>query len=144
ASLSSVVPTGYSEDRTVNVKVAEGMHLAAFFERAGEFDVLHNSYDFLPLCFSRMVGTPMVTTIHGFSSEEILPVYQEYNGVGHYVAVSDADRHPTLRYAATIHHGIDLPAFRLGTGARDYLLFFGRIHPDKGTREAIVAAKQAQ
>jgi glycosyltransferase involved in cell wall biosynthesis len=85
----------------------------------------------------------MVTTIHGFSSEKILPVYQKYNSVGHYVAISDADRHPSLSYAATIHHGIDLSAFDVFTGARDYLLFFGRIHPHKGTKEAIQVAKEA-
>ncbi len=143
ATLSGVVPSGYSEDPTLDVKVSEGLHLAAFFERAHEFDIIHNSYDFLPLCFSRLVKTPMVTTIHGFSSERILPVYQKYNANGHYVAISDADRHPSLKYAATIHHGIDLSEFPLATGPRDYLLFFGRIHPDKGTHEAIMSAQRA-
>ena len=33
--------------------------------------------------------------------------------------------------------------FAIGRGARDYLLFFGRIHPDKGTAEAIEAARRA-
>lgn len=144
ARLSSVVKQGYSEDQSYDVKVAEGLHLAAFFEQAEGFDVLHNSYDFLPLCFSRLVRPPMVTTIHGFSSEAILPVYQEYDATNHYVSVSDADRHPSLHYAETIHHGIDFREFPLGAGERKYLLFFGRIHPDKGTREAIEVARQAR
>jgi glycosyltransferase involved in cell wall biosynthesis len=143
ATLSAVVASGYSEDRTMDAKVAEGLHIASFFERANEFDIIHNSYDFLPLCFSRLVRPPMVTTIHGFSSEKIVPVYQKYNADGHYVAISEADRHPSLDYSATIHHGIDMKALPLATGPRNYLLFFGRIHPDKGTREAIVAARRA-
>lgn len=143
ASLSGVVPTGYSEDDTLDVKVAEALHLSALFERASEFDIIHNSYDFLPLCFSSLVRPPMVTTIHGFSSDKILPVYQKYNASTHYVAISDADRHPSLGYAATIHHGIDFSAFEVGAGARNYLLFFGRIHPHKGTLEAILAARRA-
>jgi glycosyltransferase involved in cell wall biosynthesis len=88
------------------------------------------------------VDTPVVTTIHGFSSEQILPVYERYNDIGHYVAISDADRHDRLDYAATIHHGIDVDEFDLGAGAGGYLLFFGRIHPDKGTVEAMDVAER--
>src|SRR3546814_7709299 len=72
------------------------------------FDILHNQADFVPLAFSRLVSTPMVTTIHGFSSERIVPVYARYNDRGTYVSISDADRHPALCYARTIHHGIRL------------------------------------
>ncbi len=59
----------------------------------------------------------------------------------HYVAISDADRHPALRYAATIHHGIPLDDFPFDATGSDDLLFFGRIHPDKGAKEAIAVAR---
>jgi glycosyltransferase involved in cell wall biosynthesis len=143
ACLVGIAPRGYSEDATVDAKVWECLHISTVFERAAEFDLIHNSFDFLPLSFSGLVDTPVVTTIHGFSSERILPVYQKYNGRTHYVAISDADRHPSLEYAATIHHGIDMGAFAVGTGPRGYLLFFGRIHQDKGTEEAILVARRA-
>lgn len=145
ARLSSVVPHGWSEDPTTDPKVAECLHIAAAFERAGEFDLVHNSFDFLPLTYSGLVATPVLTTIHGFSSEKILPVFQRYNATTHYVAISDADRHPSLDYLATIHHGIDTDQFQLpAPGSRPpYLLFFGRIHPHKGTAEAIATARAA-
>ena len=111
------------------------------FERAGEFDLIHNSFDFLPLTYSGLVETPVVTTIHGFSSEQIVPVFQKYNARGYYVAISDADRHESLDYVATIHHGIDMQSFAPGQGQGEYLLFFGRIHPEKGTAEAIDVAE---
>jgi glycosyltransferase involved in cell wall biosynthesis len=142
ARLVGTAPMGYAEDATVDAKVWETLHIAAAFERAGDFDVIHNGFDFLPLSFSRLVDTPVVTTIHGFSSESILPVYERYNDIGHYVAISDADRHDRLDYAATIHHGIDTGEFNLGSGDGAYLLFFGRIHPDKGTVEAIDVAQR--
>jgi glycosyltransferase involved in cell wall biosynthesis len=142
ARLVGTVPVGYAEDPVVDAKVCEALHIASAFERAAEFDLIHNGFDFLPLSFSRLVATPVVTTIHGFSSEEILPVYERYNDIGHYVAISDADRHDRLDYAATIHHGIDVAEFELGAGDGGYLLFFGRIHPDKGTAEAIDVAEQ--
>lgn len=141
ARLVGSAPCGYSEDPSLDVKVWEALHISACFERAAQFDLIHNSFDFLPLSFSRLVNTPVVTTIHGFSSERIVPVYQKYNATSHYVAISDADRHPSLHYAATIHHGIDMNGFYLGQGSRDKLLFFGRIHPEKGTAEAIEIAR---
>jgi glycosyltransferase involved in cell wall biosynthesis len=141
ARLVGTAPVGYAEDSTVDAKVWEALHIAAAFERADEFDLIHNGFDFLPLTFSRLVDTPVVTTIHGFSSEQILPVYERYNDIGHYVAISDSDRHDRLDYAATIHHGIDFDEFDLGGGDGAYLLFFGRIHPDKGTAEAIDVAR---
>jgi glycosyltransferase involved in cell wall biosynthesis len=143
ARLVGSAPRGYSEDPDMDPKVWECLHIAAVFERASEFDLIHNSFDFLPLTYSALVDTPIVTTIHGFSSERIVPVYRKYDGHSHYVSISDADRHPSLQYAATIHHGIDMAAFELGAGAREYLLFFGRIHPHKGTEEAILIARRA-
>jgi glycosyltransferase involved in cell wall biosynthesis len=122
--------------------VSECLHIAHAFERASEFDVIHNSFDFLPLTYSRLVSTPVLTTIHGFSSPRILAVYQRYNRTSAYVAISDSDRNPSLDYLATIHHGIDTDAFSLHPAPGGYLLFFGRIHPDKGTAEAIDVAKR--
>jgi glycosyltransferase involved in cell wall biosynthesis len=143
ARLVGTAPTGYSEDPALHAKAWEGLHIAAAFERAEEFDLIHNSFDFLPLTYSGLVDTPVVTTIHGFSSERILPVFEKYNGRGYYVAISDADRHENLDYVATIHHGIDLGEFDVEGEPGDYLLFFGRIHPDKGTVEAIDVAERA-
>jgi glycosyltransferase involved in cell wall biosynthesis len=140
ATLASVVAQGWSEDATVEPKVAECLHIAQVFERAEDFDIIHNSFDFLPLTYSALVTTPVVTTIHGFSSPRILPVYERYNRHTTYVAISDADRHPRLDYAATIHHGIDVDSFGLHSAPGGYLLFFGRIHPHKGTAEAIETA----
>ena len=143
ARLHAEARAGYEEEPGLDAKVHEALHIAAVFERAGDFDVISNQFDFLPLSYSRLTSTPMVTTIHGFSSERIVPVYAAYDDIGHYVAISDANRHPALTYDATIHHGIDLDAFTLGDGDGGYLLFLGRIHPDKGTHLAIEVARRA-
>ena len=146
ATLSAVVPRPYEEDKTLEVKVWEGLHLANLFEHAGDFDLIHNHYDFLPLTYSGLISTPVLTTIHGFSSESIVPVYKRYDATTHYVAISDADRHPELHYAATVHHGIDLSEFTFRAvpdrAPDDYLLFFGRVHPDKGAAEAVQVAQR--
>jgi glycosyltransferase involved in cell wall biosynthesis len=141
--LAGVCPAAYSEDPAIDAKVWEMLHVAHVFERAGEFDLIHNQTDFVPLAFSRLVETPVVTTIHGFSSERILPAFKAYDDRVHYVAISAADRHSDLHYAATIHHGIPLEDFPFDPHGGEDLLFFGRIHPDKGAAEAITAARRA-
>jgi glycosyltransferase involved in cell wall biosynthesis len=140
-TLAGVVPAPYEEDPSIDAKVWEYRHLAHLFERAGEFDLIHNQADFPAHAFANLVQTPMVTTIHGFSSDRILPMYQPFHERVHYVAISEADRHPSLRYAATIHHGIRLEEFPFDPVGSETLLFFGRIHPDKGAAEAIQAAR---
>jgi glycosyltransferase involved in cell wall biosynthesis len=143
ATLCGTAPAGYEEDPSVDAKVWEGLHNAAVFERADRFDVIANHFDFMPLTYSRLVGTPMVTTVHGFSSPAILPVYQRFDDIAHYVSISDADRSPLLHYAATIHHGIELDRFTFVPEPGAYLLFLGRIHPDKGTHNAIDVSREA-
>ena len=139
--LDGVAPRGYSEDDSLNPKVWEALHIAHCFEHAGEFDLIHNQADFMPLTFARTTDRPIVTTIHGFSSPSILPVFQRYNDRSVYVAISDADRDPSLTYAATIHHGIPIEEFPFDPVGSEDLLFFGRFHPDKGAGEAIRAAR---
>lgn len=141
--LDGVVPAPYSEDPAIDAKVWEYRHLAHLFDQASRFDIIHNQADFPAHAFSRLVDTPMVTTIHGFSSERILPMYAPFQDRVHYVAISDADRHPGLRYAATIHHGVRLDEFVFDGQGSEGLLYFGRIHPDKGAADAIAVARAA-
>jgi glycosyltransferase involved in cell wall biosynthesis len=139
--LHAVCPRGYEEDRSILPKVWECLHISELFEHADNFDVIHNNFDFLPLTYTGLITTPFVTTIHGFSSPGILPVFKKYNGTVFYVSISDADRSPDLDYIKTIYHGIDLNQFDFQSEPDDYLLFFGRIHHDKGAREAIEIAR---
>jgi glycosyltransferase involved in cell wall biosynthesis len=144
ARLVAVCERPYEEDPSVDAKVAECLHIATVFERASDFDLIHNHFDFLPLTYTGLVDTPVVTTIHGFSSERIVPVYRRYDARVAYVAISDADRHPDLHYEATVHHGIPVHETVPGPGSADgTLLYFGRIHPEKGTAQAIEVARRA-
>lgn len=140
AALESVVAQGYEEDRHQDAKVMECLHITHLMDQAAKFDLIHNHFDFLPLTYAGLVNTPMVTTIHGFSSEKIIPVYRKYNHRSHYVSISNANRHPQLNYAATIYNGLNIADFSFTEQAADYLVFFGRIHPDKGTADAIQIA----
>lgn len=139
--LCAICPRGYEEDQTIEPKVWECLHICEVFERANDFDLIHNNFDFLPLTYSCLVDTPVLTTIHGFSSPAILPVYEKYNNKNYYVSISNSDRSSKLNYIATIYHGINLEQFTFKKEMGDYLLFFGRMHPDKGAKEAVEISK---
>ena len=140
ANLISVCPRGYEEDNELLPKVWECLHISEIFERGDDFDIIHNHFDFLPLTYMKMTSTPVITTIHGISSPKILPVYKKYNNQSYYVSISNAARIPDLNYIATVYHGIDLDQFTFKSKSKDYLIFFGRIHHDKGAKEAIKIA----
>ncbi len=138
--LHAVVPHGYEEDRAIDPKVAEYLHISEAFEHASEFDLIHSHYDFMALCYTRLVKTPVLTTIHGFSSPKIMPVYDKYRD-GYFVSISDSDRAPGLNYLGTVYNGIDLSLYPLRDRPGDDLVFLGRIHPDKGVHLAIEVAQ---
>ena len=141
--LDAICERGYEEDRAQDAKVLECLHISNLMEKASQFDIIHNNFDFLPLTFSAFIKTPIITTIHGFSSKKIVPVYKKYNATTHYVSISNADRNEELDYLATVYNGIDIEAFEFISNPEDYLLYFGRIHHDKGTAEAIDIAQKS-
>lgn len=140
ARLHAVVPKGYEEDPGADAKVAEYLHLSEMFEHAADFDLIHSHYDFMALSFSRLTPTPVLTTIHGFSSPKIMPVYEKYQD-GNFVSISESDRAEGLNYLATVYNGIDLPLYPIASARGEDLVFLGRIHPDKGLHLAIEVAK---
>ncbi|RYE19201.1 MAG: glycosyltransferase family 4 protein, partial [Sphingobacteriales bacterium] len=140
--LESICETGYEEDRNQDAKVLECLHISNLMEQAHQFDIIHNNFDFLPLTYTGLIDTPVITTIHGFSSTRIIPVYKKYNQRAHYVSISNADRSPELEYLATVYNGLDTRDFEFNDTPEDYLLYFGRIHHHKGTAEAIEIAKR--
>jgi glycosyltransferase involved in cell wall biosynthesis len=142
ARLHAVVKQGYEEDRSIDPKVAEYLHISEVFEHAAEFDLIHSHYDFMALTYSRLVRTPVVSTIHGFSSPQILPVYRKYRD-GYFVSISDSDRLDGLNYIATVYNGIDISLYPFQERAGEDLVFLGRIHPDKGVHLAIEVARKS-
>ena len=142
ARLHAVVDKGYEEDCSIDPKVAEYLHISETFEHASEFDIIHSHYDFMALSYTRLVKTPVLTTIHGFSSPRIMPVYEKYRD-GYFVSISNSDRAPGLNYLATVYNGIDLSLYPFQACAGDHLIFLGRIHPDKGVHLAIEVARRS-
>jgi glycosyltransferase involved in cell wall biosynthesis len=142
ARLDGICQRPYEEDGEIDGRVWEALHVAHALSRSAEFDLIHNHLDWLPLAFAGLARAPMVTTIHGFSSPKILPAYLRSGSA--FVSISDADRAPGLDYVATVHHGVDMTTLPFSARAGEGLVCFGRIHPDKGTAQAIEIARCAE
>jgi len=72
----------------------------------------------MALSYSRLVKTPVLTTIHGFSSPRIMPAYEKYRD-GYFVSIRNSDRAPGLNYLATVYDGIDLSLYPRLEAARN-------------------------
>lgn len=142
--LDGIIGKGYEEDTDADGQVSTCMHISHLMEKADQFDLIHNHFDYLPLTYSRLIKTPMLTTIHGFSSPKIWPVFQKYDAHTDYVSISYADRLDLLNYVGNVYNGINSDEFTLCENPDEYLLFFGRIHHDKGAYEAIQIAKKSK
>lgn len=140
ASLHAICPRPYSEDESIDPKVWEFLHISECMERASDFDLIHNHFDFMPLTYSRLVTTPMLTTVHGFSIDQFRLVYRKYPNTN-FVSISDADRDPYLDYVSTVYNGIRLDDFTFEREPDDYFTFVGRIHSDKGVHLALDVAE---
>jgi glycosyltransferase involved in cell wall biosynthesis len=141
AKLVSFVERGYEEDKSQIPLVSTCLHISKALERADEFDLIHNNFDYLPLTYLPFIRTPMLTTIHGFSDPDILRVYRDHKDT-YYVSISDADRDSELPYLATVYNGIDLSNLTFREKPGDKLVHYGRIHNDKGTHLAIEVSKK--
>jgi glycosyltransferase involved in cell wall biosynthesis len=143
-TISSVVPVGLEEDRGLNADVYSALHIGKLFERAGEFDLIHNNFDWKPLTYAlATTAPPMITTVHGFSAPPILAAYYAAAARSFYCSISDADRDPGLAYVATTYNGIDPAQWTFRNEPGEYLVFIARFHPEKGAHLAIAIAKAA-
>jgi Glycosyl transferases group 1/Glycosyltransferase Family 4 len=141
AHLDAVVPHGYAEDPDLDGRVCEALNTARAFALSSQFDLVHSHLDWLPLAFEQSCAVPLVTTVHGFSGPAIMPAYRGSRSA--LVSISDSDRRPGLDYAATVYHGVDQALLPFSAEGGQSLVSLGRIHPDKGTAEAIAIAQAA-
>jgi glycosyltransferase involved in cell wall biosynthesis len=112
--------------------------------RAHTFDIIHFHIDYLHFPLSRRNTAAHVTTLHGrLDLADLAPLYREFKEMP-VVSISDSQRTPLpwLNWQGTVHHGLppDLYPFKKDPG--NYLLFLGRVSPEKGVDDAIEIAKR--
>lgn len=151
AELVETVPYPLAEwppkDPTPDHRVWEEIHIAATASQVaeGSFDVVHSHLSVHPLGYARFLPVPMVTTLHGSAwNRAIHPALKRHADLP-FVSLSDSERlfFPDLNYVATVHNGLDLDMFGGGAGTGGFILFAGRMAPEKQPHIAIEVAKRA-
>jgi glycosyltransferase involved in cell wall biosynthesis len=127
--------------------VAEAAHVLAAYEALADVDIIHDHTIVGPLlAASRGVRRPpVVTTSHGSFTTQTRRVFAHIARHAAVVAISRAQAATAgeVPIAAVIHHGIDLDLHTPGPGTGGYLLFVGRMSPEKGVHHAVRAARAA-
>lgn len=124
------------------------LQVAELAATADSYDVIHSHVDYLTWPLAMFLPTPVVTTLHGrLDLPELRPLFARCRGVP-LVSISHAQRAPVndldLNWVRTVHHGLDLRSiYGLGAGDGDYLVFLGRISPEKDPVTAIRVAIKA-
>src|ERR1051325_1953569 len=96
--------------------------------------------------FSHLTDTPMLTTLHNLLAPESKFIWSRYAGWYNTISAQQAEALPSLpraKFAGVVHNSIDGASFPFEPEKDDYLLFLGRITPDKGVHLAIEAAQRA-
>lgn len=146
ARLSSVCPRPLGEDPSLPPRQYETLHMAHGLAEARRVDILHNHFNCFPLCFTPLIDTPVVTTLHGSAllEPDTRVIYRRFAHLP-YVSISDAEREgcPELNYVATVYNGIELDQFTFQERPGDYLVFLGRASAKKGLHLAVEVALRA-
>jgi glycosyltransferase involved in cell wall biosynthesis len=134
-----------SEGVRIGFSVPEVRHVLAAYESLQDVDLIHDHSVLGPILSDHYTDLPVVTTVHGELNGELRDIYERIAPKVSVVAVSNAQRRPApeLPVARVIHHGIDAADFPIGDGGGGYLLFLGRLSPDKGAGRAIEVARKA-
>lgn len=145
ARLVPMVEKGIFFDPSVEWAALHMAELEYVYSRAHQFDVIHSHMDYLTLPYVARTPTPTVLTLHGrLDQPEFKQVFGANPGVN-YVSISDSQRRDlsNLNWVATVYHGIDVASFPYSPRRGKYLLFVGRMSPEKRCDLAIAVAKRA-
>jgi glycosyltransferase involved in cell wall biosynthesis len=124
----------------------EMQHLVYAIRRADEFDIIHDHTGLLGLAFGGLVDVPFCHTVHGPLVGGPGRMYDEVTALAPKtklisISLNQRKPKPDLPWIANCPNALDLSVYpfrRLSGG--EYLLFLGRMSPDKGAHRALAVA----
>jgi glycosyltransferase involved in cell wall biosynthesis len=140
----------HSHPNEIERSLYEVDHVSSAFDQidlaagADRFDVVHDHCGFTALAMANRIVTPLVHTVHGPFTSATGEFYGRHGHKGTLVGISRAQlasAPPALGAIDSIPNPIDLRAWSLQERKGDYLLWVGRMTPEKGPHRAIAAAR---
>jgi glycosyltransferase involved in cell wall biosynthesis len=131
-----------SGGRSANDLIVHLTELGRVLREGAEYDIVHSHLDLLAFPFARASATPWVHTLHGrLDLPELQPFFGEFPDAP-VVSISDSQRGPVphANWIATVYNGVQVDTLPFGDGGGGYLVFLGRISPEKGVADAIDVA----
>jgi glycosyltransferase involved in cell wall biosynthesis len=135
-------------DQMENGGHLEVMHSLEAYNHADEYDLIHDHDGLASRAMGalvhRLTGKPVVATLHGpadpITQLALSPLRDELR----FIAISEYQRlgFPDLDFVGTIPNAIDVEHMPFSAEKDDYLLFIGRMTPDKGAHTAIEVARR--
>jgi glycosyltransferase involved in cell wall biosynthesis len=110
------------------------------------YDVIHDHTGHAALAMADRLGVPLVHTLHGPFTEDARRFYAKHGRKACIVAISRAqldDAPPEMGGGHVVHNPIDVDEWPFRAEKDDYVLWIGRMSPDKGPHRAIAAARAA-
>lgn len=147
AKLESVHPQALRLDKNIKeYDIYAMLQLSQVYERAAEFDIIHSHMGHAALPYANLVKTPTVHTLHGIFTPDNEKLFMHAHRQP-FVSISEAQREPRLNLncISTVYNGIDLNKYQFYSHPQDppYLVFLGRLSPEKGPHLAIEIAKRS-
>jgi glycosyltransferase involved in cell wall biosynthesis len=145
ANLAAVFPEAPS--RQIGRTFWELKHALACFARAGEFDIINDHTGVLGATLGAATSTPVVHTVHGPLEGEPGEMYDEIAKVASRVGLISISMNqrkpkPHLNWIANCPNALDFSVYPCKPHRGDYLLFLGRLSPDKGAHRAVAVAME--
>ena len=145
ATISSIYPEAPSS--LIGRTQPDLLHALSCFVRAGEFDVINDHTGMLGATLGATVGTPVVHTVHGPLDGEPGRIYELIGRVAPQVGLISISMNqrkpkPDLNWVANCHNALDFSFYPFKPTRGEYLLFLGRLSPDKGAHRAIAVAME--
>jgi glycosyltransferase involved in cell wall biosynthesis len=110
------------------------------------FDVIHDHCGFTAVAMADRIDTPIVHTLHGQFTPATAAFYRRHAGKAALIGISRAQlagAPAELGPIPAIPNPLDVSAWPLRERKEDYLLWIGRMTPEKGPQRAIAAARAA-